>query len=142
MYTHIVYNGSVVVNGVEHQLHLSRPINRGDIWVVSLDPASGREQQGHRPAVVLSSDLIDVELLGLVMVVPATTSMRVDSRGRLVRNHLPVLPTLENGLAQTSYFMCEQLKSVSLQRLTKQLGRLNADQMSGLQEIIELLLDF
>ncbi len=90
----------------------------------------------------MSSDLIDVELLGLVMVVPATTSMRVDSRGRLVRNHLPVLPTLENGLAQTSYFMCEQLKSVSLQRLTKQLGRLNADQMSGLQEIIELLLDF
>jgi mRNA interferase ChpB len=29
-------------------------VNRGDIYMVSLDPTKGREQQGHRPVLVIS----------------------------------------------------------------------------------------
>ncbi len=29
-------------------------MNRGDIYMVSLDPTQGREQQGHRPVLVIS----------------------------------------------------------------------------------------
>lgn len=29
-------------------------MNRGDIYMVSLDPTQGHEQQGHRPVVVIS----------------------------------------------------------------------------------------
>lgn len=29
-------------------------MNRGDIYMVSLDPTKGREQQGHRPVLVIS----------------------------------------------------------------------------------------
>jgi mRNA interferase ChpB len=29
-------------------------MNRGDIYLVSLDPTSGREQRGHRPVLVIS----------------------------------------------------------------------------------------
>lgn len=29
-------------------------MKRGDIYMVSLDPASGREQRGHRPVLVIS----------------------------------------------------------------------------------------
>jgi mRNA interferase ChpB len=30
-------------------------VNRGDIYMVALDPTKGREQQGHRPVLVISS---------------------------------------------------------------------------------------
>ena len=29
-------------------------MNRGDIYLVSLDPTHGREQQGHRPVLIIS----------------------------------------------------------------------------------------
>ncbi len=29
-------------------------MNRGDIYMVSLDPTQGREQQGHRPVLIIS----------------------------------------------------------------------------------------
>jgi mRNA interferase ChpB len=29
-------------------------VNRGDIYMVSLDPTQGREQQGHRPVLIVS----------------------------------------------------------------------------------------
>lgn len=38
---------------------------RGDIVVVNLDPAAGREQRGMRPAFVLSNAIFNA--LGLVM---------------------------------------------------------------------------
>ncbi len=29
-------------------------MNRGDVYMVSLDPTQGREQQGHRPVLIIS----------------------------------------------------------------------------------------
>ena len=43
---------------------------RGDIWMVSLDPASGREQKGFRPVMVLSPQAFNK--LGLAIVAPIT----------------------------------------------------------------------
>jgi len=35
-------------------------MNRGDIYLVSLDPTEGREQRGHQPVLVVSpADLLD-----------------------------------------------------------------------------------
>jgi mRNA interferase ChpB len=44
--------------------------NRGDIVLVSLDPAIGNEQQGFRPALVLSDHAFNQ--LGDVLVAPIT----------------------------------------------------------------------
>jgi mRNA interferase MazF len=35
------------------------PIQRGEIYFVSLDPVQGREQAGRRPVLVLSADAIN-----------------------------------------------------------------------------------
>jgi mRNA interferase ChpB len=43
---------------------------RGDIVMVSLDPAEGHEQKGMRPALVLSTSAFNA--LGVVMVAPIT----------------------------------------------------------------------
>ena len=73
-------------------------IKRGDIWIVDFDPTEGREQEGKRPAVVLSSDAMDTKLIELAYVVPGTT------RDRNVPNHIRVDPSPENGLDQTTFF--------------------------------------
>ena len=47
-----------------------RAFDRGDIIALSFDPTQGREQQGTRPALVLTTK--DINRLGLVGVCPIT----------------------------------------------------------------------
>lgn len=46
-------------------------MNRGDIYMVSLDPAAGHEQQGHRPVLIVSP-LAFNQATKLPVVVPIT----------------------------------------------------------------------
>ena len=46
-------------------------MKRGEIYFVSLDPAFGHEQQGHRPVLVVSSDEFN-RITRLPIVVPIT----------------------------------------------------------------------
>ncbi|HXF88925.1 MAG TPA: type II toxin-antitoxin system PemK/MazF family toxin [Xanthobacteraceae bacterium] len=47
-------------------------MERGDIYLVSLDPATGREQQGKQPVLVLSRSEFN-RVTGLSIVAPITT---------------------------------------------------------------------
>lgn len=47
-------------------------MNRGDIYLVSLDPASGHEQKGVRPVLVISPEPFN-KLTKTPLVVPITT---------------------------------------------------------------------
>jgi mRNA-degrading endonuclease toxin of MazEF toxin-antitoxin module len=38
---------------------MTMAIQRGEIYFVNLSPAQGREQAGHRPALVISSDAVN-----------------------------------------------------------------------------------
>jgi len=46
-------------------------VKRGDIYLVSLDPASGREQRGHRPVLVISPTAFN-QATKLPVVLPIT----------------------------------------------------------------------
>jgi len=47
-------------------------MNRGDIYLVSLDPTSGREQQGSRPVLIVSPTAFN-QLTKLPIICPITT---------------------------------------------------------------------
>ena len=47
-------------------------MKRGDIWLVSLDPTAGHEQQGTRPVVIVSPAAFNA-LTGTPVVLPITT---------------------------------------------------------------------
>ena len=47
-------------------------MERGDIWLVSLDPSAGHEQQGIRPVVIVSPAPFN-QLTGTPVVLPVTT---------------------------------------------------------------------
>ena len=54
-------------------------MQRGEIWLVSLDPTAGHEQQGTRPVVVVSPARFN-ELTGTPVVLPVTTGRRFAHR--------------------------------------------------------------
>ncbi len=47
-------------------------MQRGDIWLVSLDPSAGHEQQGVRPVLIVSPAPFN-KLTGIPIVLPITT---------------------------------------------------------------------
>ena len=54
-------------------------MNRGDIWLVSLDPTSGHEQRGTRPVLIVSPAPFN-KLTGTPVVLPITTGGRFARR--------------------------------------------------------------
>ena len=54
-------------------------MERGDIWLVSLDPSAGHEQQGTRPVLIVSPASFN-HLTGVPVVLPITTGGRFARR--------------------------------------------------------------
>ncbi|MFA7267148.1 MAG: type II toxin-antitoxin system PemK/MazF family toxin [Candidatus Nanopelagicales bacterium] len=102
-----------------------RALSQGAVIWVNLSPTKGREQQGHRPAVVLSSSdhLSIVE--DLVIVLPCTTT----SRGW--PNHVRV--TGPTGLEGETFAMTEQPRTISRNRISEVTGVVDAGCLEQLQ---------
>src|ERR1700757_3699424 len=92
--------------------------NRGDIWSINLDPTLGREQAGTRPALVVSVDKFNHGPADLVVVLPIT------SHDRKQAIHVPVQPP-EGGLSKLSFIKCDDIRSISKQRLKRFHGRVS-----------------
>jgi len=120
-----------------------RSISRGDIWIVDFEPGvAGHEQGGQpRPSVIVSSSYMDPDDTGLVIVIPSTRTRRPKT-GELVPNHYQVEPSKENGLTSTSYFMCEQVRCISVNRLSdRKIGRLSQEDLYEIEERLIILMD-
>ena len=95
----------------------------GDVWIVELNPVRGHEQGGIRPAVVISTDLLNHGPADLVVVAPMT---RTD---RGVRWHLRLsAPDTQPG--QTSVVLCDAVRSISVLRLRTYVGHLSSGAMA------------
>ncbi len=111
---------------------MSQP-DRGEIWLVTLDPTVGREQAGRRPALVVSDDLFNQSHAELVVVLPIT------SKNKRIRSHAPVSPP-EGGLSVQSYIKCEDVRSISIQRLERRLGKVTAGTLKEVENRLRIIL--
>lgn len=107
---------------------------RGDLWLVDFGEPVGREQSGRRPAVVVSSDLLNGSRAGIVLVVPTTTVHRD------LPSHIEIDPG-ESGLDEVSYAKCEDVKSISEHRLVGRLGSVNDAVIFQIARSLRFLLD-
>ena len=107
---------------------------RGEVWMVDLDPTQGHEQSGTRPALVVSHDTFNQGPAGLVIVVPVT------SRDKSVRSHVRVQPS-EGGLRMPSFIKCEDVRSVSVSRLTKRLGAVSQATLEAVAIRLRMLMN-
>ena len=107
---------------------------RGEVWLVNLDPTRGREQAGTRPALVVSADLFNGSPAGLTIVLPIT------SKDKRIRSHVPVEPP-EGGLKQRSFIKCEDVRSISVDRLAGRWGNVSPATMAEVEDRLRILLD-
>ena len=107
---------------------------RGDVWLIDFGDPVGREQAGIRPAVVVSADLLNDGPAGVVVVVPLTTAARgLPSHVEISAEH--------SGLDEVSYAKCEDVKSVSEQRLVNRLGSVDPAPQWETARVLRFLLD-
>ena len=93
---------------------------RGDVWLVSFDPAIGGEIQKTRPALVLSNDTANA-LLNRVQVVPISSQI-----GRLYPAEAFITVNHERRKA-----MADQITTASKQRLVRRLGALAPEDLAA-----------
>jgi|SRR5579862_4692095 len=108
--------------------------SRGEVWSINFDPVIGREQAGTRPALVLSVDKFNHGPAELVVVLPIT------SRDKRQPIHVGVTAP-EGGLRQSSFIKCDDIRSVSKQRLKRLHGAVSPHTMALVEYRLRILLN-
>ncbi len=107
-------------------------IVRGDIMWADLNPTIGHEQAGLCPILILSHDVFN-ERSGTVIAVALTSQPQ--------RAGFPLNLELENTtLPKKSWVKISQIRTLSIQMLTKKIGKASPEEIAliveGLNEII------
>jgi mRNA interferase MazF len=105
---------------------------RGEIWWADLDPVRGREQAGQRPVLVVSDDVFN-ERSGTVIAMAITSQPQ--------RAGFPLTLELQGvKLPKASWLKISQVRTLSIDRLTRRLGRVPPEilekAVDGLNEIV------
>ncbi|HYX20527.1 MAG TPA: type II toxin-antitoxin system PemK/MazF family toxin [Thermoanaerobaculia bacterium] len=107
-------------------------ILRGEVLWAELDPIRGREQSGRRPVLVVSHDVFN-ERSGTVIAMAIT--------GQPQRAGFPLTVELSSGgLPKKSWVKVGQIRTLSVERLGKRIGRISPEELfrvlEGLNEIV------
>lgn len=105
-------------------------IRRGDVFYVTSILATGSEQSGTQPGIIVSND-IGNEHASIVEVVYTTTQ-----RKRLLPTHVPL-----KSLPRPCIALCEQITTVSKERLENYIGRLSDDEMKSINNALQVSLE-
>jgi mRNA interferase ChpB len=82
----------------------SRPPERGDVYLVDLDPIAGHEQSGHRPVLIITQRLFNT--CGTPIVCPITNG------GAYARNRGFAVEF--NASKTTGVILCHQLRALDI----------------------------
>jgi len=101
------------------------------LWA-SLDPTAGREQAGRRPVLVISQDVFN-ERSGTVIAMAITSQPQ--------RAGFPLtVELMTGGLPKKSWIKVGQIRTLSIRRLGKRIGRVEPEELlrviEGLNEIV------
>ncbi len=104
---------------------MTEVVYRGDVFLISLDPARGGEIQKTRPCVVVSPDELNAHLQTLI-VAPLTTGghpypFRVPCRFE----------------GRAGYVVIDQIRTVDRERLVRRLGKLSPSTLGRILAILQ-----
>ena len=110
-------------------------INRGEIWLVNFNPTIGHEQSGIRPVLVISVNEFNNSPATKVVAIPLT------SRNKDIPLDVSI-SSPEGGLTKESYIKCEDIRSLSRDRLITKLGEISSGKLKEVEYKLKLLLGF
>lgn len=108
---------------------------RGQLHWVSWQPARGSEQAGRRPALVIQTDSFNRSERYTNTIVAAVTTT-----DRPVPVHIAIDPDAQNGLDIRSFVMCEQLMTISRERLDGYIGAVDESTMASVDAALKRIL--
>ena len=101
-------------------------VNQGDIIIINLDPRSGHEQAGKRPALVVSNDTFNSRC-NIVLVCPITSTV----------NGFPLHVNLDDRTKTQGSVLCEHIRSLDIEaRGYRVVERLPSDLLSNVIDVI------
>ena len=107
--------------------------SRGEIWEIDWSPGRGAEQIGRRPALIIQNDYGNHSPL-----YPNTIVVAMSTKGRDIPFHVFIRKSEVNGLKADSYAKCEQILTISKERLVGGAwGRLTAQEMAQVEAAIK-----
>ena len=107
-----------------------KPITRGEIWWISLDPTQGSEIRKTRPCVVLSHDTLN-RLRHTVVVVPLSTA---------AKPYPPItIPVTCQG--EPCVAVIDQIRAVAKHRLKSKIESLDRDELDEVCRAIATILE-
>jgi mRNA interferase MazF len=111
-------------------------MRRGEVYLVSLEPAQGAEANKTRPAIVVSNDAANLVAtrngVGVITVVPVTSNVN-----RIYPFQVLLSPN-EVGLDRESKAQAERVRTVDVSRFGRRLGALQATTVRKLDDAIRL----
>ena len=107
---------------------------RGEVYDVDLGQPVGHEPAFFRPAVVVSTDVVNNGPGGLVVVVP------VGSVAYGLRSHIEI-DVGSSGLAHPSYGRCDQVRVISTERLLGRRGVVDTSAMHEVDKALRFILE-
>jgi mRNA interferase MazF len=105
-------------------------MERGDVFLVNLDPVVGSEVGKTRPAIVLQNDLANRSS-------PTVTVIPISSQLERLFPFQVRIPAGEGGLRRESKALCEQIRTLSRERLLERLGRLSAERLMEIRTALD-----
>ncbi len=107
-------------------------IARGEIWLADLNPSRGHERAGKRPCLIISVDLFNQGAAGLVVVLP------IISKEKGIPFHVEIAPN-DGGLKVKSFIKCEDVRSISVDRLDKCWGTVSSEILIAVEDRLRIL---
>jgi len=108
-------------------------IRRGQIWLVDWSPGRGSEQLGRRPALIIQTDAANANHR-----YPNTIVLTLSTKGLPVATHISIEPDSTNGLREISWVKCEQILTISKQRLHQKWGSLSPTAMARVETAVKV----
>jgi len=109
-----------------------KPVRRGDVVIVELDPPQGSEQRGTRPCLVVQNDVGNANA-PTTIVVPFTTSF-----GEQLYPFEVHVPAEECALREDSVALCSQIRTISIEhRITENLGSIPQERIDEVGTALE-----
>lgn len=116
-----------------HPERMAKIIQRGEVWLVDLKPASYRELHKKRPALIISDNSIQ-DTTPHAIIIPASS-------------HVPktigvemVLIGEKEGLDKPSVLLPLFIRSIDQERLVKRIGKVSDEVLAQVEEAIKIVL--
>jgi mRNA interferase MazF len=111
-------------------------MNRGEIWLVNLEPTIGEEIKKTRRVVIVSSD--EIGILKLRVVVPLT-EWKDHYKGSPWMTQL--IPNSNNNLVKPSVADAFQIRSISINRFIELKGSVSTNELMNIINAIDAVIE-